>query len=404
MRVLSINTWHSYGGAARIARGLHEAINGMGHLSTFVSMETGAAAPRHVCLFKGKLEFKLSRLLNKLDQLASTQYWHEPFSRRILSMPEYKGCDIVHCHNLHCGFFNPSLLETFKNDGKKIVMTLHDEWWLTGHCAITYGCEGFKTGCRACPHLDFYPELAFDRAGRLFERKRALLHKLSPCITAPSAWLLNQAKTSGATDGLDLCKIPNFYDKTAFFPERNPERRSRTLLSVVNNADDKAKNFRLACKAVKLANQRLPDSRRWRLAIAGNCSEEFMRLCEGIPLEPLGYIKDSQKLRSAYNSASAFLISSRSEVCPVSILESLACGTPVIASRVGGIPETLDASNGILFESDDLDGLADRLVSFDSDSFDRDKIAETAKIFSSKNIIKSYISLLSSVLGKRAGE
>jgi glycosyltransferase involved in cell wall biosynthesis len=47
---------------------------------------------------------------------------------------------------------------------------------------------------------------------------------------------------------------------------------------------------------------------------------------------------------------------------PMSVLESLACGTPVIGARIGGIPEIVrDGETGLLFESGNAEELADKI-------------------------------------------
>jgi glycosyltransferase involved in cell wall biosynthesis len=58
-----------------------------------------------------------------------------------------------------------------------------------------------------------------------------------------------------------------------------------------------------------------------------------------------------------------FLLPSSQESFGLAALEAMACGVPVVASRVGGLPEVIDdRSNGFLHAPDDLDGMADSAV------------------------------------------
>jgi glycosyltransferase involved in cell wall biosynthesis len=62
-------------------------------------------------------------------------------------------------------------------------------------------------------------------------------------------------------------------------------------------------------------------------------------------------------------AADAFVLPSRCEAMPVTILEAMALGTPVVASEVGGIPELIEhGRSGLLFRSDDAEGLGDSLL------------------------------------------
>lgn len=63
----------------------------------------------------------------------------------------------------------------------------------------------------------------------------------------------------------------------------------------------------------------------------------------------LGTIKDDEKLVNCYNAADAFLIPSLEDNLPYTVMESLACGTPVVAFTTGGIPDMVQHDyNGYL--------------------------------------------------------
>jgi len=78
------------------------------------------------------------------------------------------------------------------------------------------------------------------------------------------------------------------------------------------------------------------------------------------------------------NAADALCLPSRNEGCPNVVLEALACGTPVIASKVGGVPELVEhGRNGLLVEPDDPAAMATAIEAFFERTWDRDYIAET---------------------------
>jgi glycosyltransferase involved in cell wall biosynthesis len=78
--------------------------------------------------------------------------------------------------------------------------------------------------------------------------------------------------------------------------------------------------------------------------------------------------------------ADAFVMFSRYENLPCVLIEAMACGLPVISSNVGGIPEIVHDFNGRLVDSEDEEGLADRLKELieENEHFDREKIRNFA--------------------------
>jgi glycosyltransferase involved in cell wall biosynthesis len=96
-----------------------------------------------------------------------------------------------------------------------------------------------------------------------------------------------------------------------------------------------------------------------------------------------------------YQLADTFVLFSRYENLPCVLLESLCCGTPIVATRVGGIAEII-ADNGFLVESEDEKALFDamRLFIDKKVSFSKPEIAQNAqKLYSVEAISSKFIEL-----------
>src|SRR5207249_7694772 len=70
-----------------------------------------------------------------------------------------------------------------------------------------------------------------------------------------------------------------------------------------------------------------------------------------------------QQVAGTLKQCNALVMFSRFENLPCVIIEALCCGLPVVSTNVGGIPELIDESNGILINSEDEDALLDAMKS-----------------------------------------
>ena len=175
-------------------------------------------------------------------------------------------------------------------------------------------------------------------------------------ITAPSRWL---AELTRKITGCSCTYLPNPINLKSFSPgDRTVARRKLGLpekgLVVLAGADslkDRRKGFDLLREAWKSGS--FHDA---TLALFG-------RHGESRPGEQyLGNLNSDEELVAAYRAADLYVHPARMENAPCTIQESLACGTPVVAFAVGGIPEMIrPGETGFLAESVNSTSLATTL-------------------------------------------
>ncbi len=122
---------------------------------------------------------------------------------------------------------------------------------------------------------------------------------------------------------------------------------------------------------------------RFRLLLVGEGPERG--LVEGLVREKtlqehvrlLGLRRDLAQL---YAAADLFLLTSVSEGIPVTVLEAMAAGLPVVATNVGGLPEIIeDGHTGLLTSAGDDAALAERIVQLLKDAASRERLADAGR-------------------------
>ena len=157
-------------------------------------------------------------------------------------------------------------------------------------------------------------------------------------------------------------KIDNVVDDFFFEPKaecRDPKTKRKTLLNITC-FDEPHKNVKGLLRAAKRLSEKRQD---WQLVLVGTGVdyEDVRSYADTLqfPERLLRWTGELTPLQVAeeFDKADLFVLSSRFENAPVVISESLAKGVPVIATKVGGIPEMVDEHCGILVSPDNDDEL-----------------------------------------------
>lgn len=377
MKVLFVNTYESFGGASRAAVRILRGLLQYGlQIQLFVkhnSSNVDYVVPLSRFMPSGILFKAFDWIATKIknqwqhhrwrpyERTKKNLYFSDLRSTRIHGALQKIDYDILHLHWINMRFLDIRELAKIK---KPIVWTLHDSWPFTGICHVPYECKQYETHCGACPMLGSSKN--HDLAYEVFENKMDAYKDLNLHIVTPSRWLAGCAMNSALLKKFPIHVIPNCIDTDLFQPEDKIEARNELgldpakkylLFGATQATTDKNKGFDLLLKALSGLERKNVE-----LIVYGS-DENLERYAIPIPYRSLGYIRDEKLMVQLYNAADICVVPSLSENLSNTIMESLSCGTPVIAFNIGGNGDMIEhQKNGYLAEEMDSKDLANGIL------------------------------------------
>ena len=267
--------------------------------------------------------------------------------------------DIVHCHNIYHQL-TPSIIGAAKKLGVPVVLTLHDY----KPVCPTYNRLAQGKPCSKCLDGDFSQVLrnrcaegSFGKSAVLFaeasvQRLLANYEKVDTYI-APSHFMqqaiahrIPQNRIKQLYNGIDInainaSEVDDGY--VLYIGRLVPEKGVETLLKAHTNSNQS-----------------------WQLKVAGTGPLLDVLKAQYKPSIFVGHLT-GDALKSMIEKAAVVVVPSEwYENCPMSILEAMAYGKPVVGSRMGGIPELVeDGKTGLLYTAGNVNELAavlDKLI------------------------------------------
>lgn len=323
--------------------------------------------------------------------------------------------DLIHLHNLHGYYLDyRGLFRWLREAGVPVVWTLHDCWAFTGHCCYFDaldrfdgpGCTRWISGCMKCPLKHTYPaSFGLDRSSANWAEKHRVfsdlprLHLVTPC-----RWLGDQVRQSFLARH-PCATIPYGIDLDAFRPITDqPASRllgldgKRLVLAVASKWDS-----RKGLDHITALRSRLPLG-SFAIAVVGVNRDQARSLPEGlIPIQRTESIKE---LAALYSLASVFVNPTLADNFPVTNLESLACGTPVVTYDTGGSPEAIDSATGAVVPKGDVAAAAsaiEQIASWDRDAARVRCRDRATALFSLAAQYRCYLNLYRSLLANASG-
>jgi glycosyltransferase involved in cell wall biosynthesis len=380
MKVLHINQSDIGGGAAIAGYRLHQGLLAqdleshqlVGKKETNSDRVAEVPRSRHI-----------ERNLQRITYRLGLNYLGNQTAHNLPQHPFYKEADILNFHNLHTGYFNylaiPKLTET-----KPAIFTLHDMWSFTGHCAYTYSCTKWQTGCGKCPDLETYPGVQRDNTAIEWKLKNWVYSRSNITVVTPSRWLTEQAEKS-MLNRFAIHHIPYGIDTDIYQPldqDRcryvlNIPANKKVLLFGAANIADARKGGDLLYKALVDLPQSLKDNAI--LLILGGSGEALAQAI-GISCITLGYISSDHIKAIAYSAADLFIFPTRADNLPLVLQESMACGTPMVSFKIGGVPDLVrPGETGYLAEAENITDFRNGIIELLEDSNLRSQLSHNCR-------------------------
>jgi glycosyltransferase involved in cell wall biosynthesis len=329
----------------------------------------------------------------------------------ISHQPHVLDADVLHLHWTNGGYLSIKNLEQLLKTGKPVVWTLHDMWAFTGGCHYSGECDHFINQCGNCWMLRDAGDSDLSFSGWL--RKADLLKAAKNMVFVTcSHWLADVARTSSLLKDFRIETIPNPIDTAIFSAKDTTAARtkwginpkSKIILFGAANIMDRRKGISYLMDALNDLKNNYDNVQDIEIVIFGK-NKSFDTGLFPFKVYEVGIISSQADLAELYSLADVFVSPAIEDNLPNTVMEALACATPVVAFNTGGIPDMVEhLQNGYLAEFKSatdfaagihyvLDGERRDFLSINA----RQKVVDT---FTNEKVAEQYMAVYQSILKK----
>ncbi|MCP3732906.1 glycosyltransferase [Sphingomonas sp. MG17] len=367
MKVVLLSQADAHGGAARAAHRLHTELLANG-IDSWMRVGRRMTDDPRVVTSRGKVARAIELVRPRIGEaLLRLQKTPNPVQHTLACLPSQlsssrlvQSADVVNLHWVGQEFMSIGDMAAID---RPAVWTLHDMWTFCGSEHLSDGLvnvrftSGYASDSRPRNHS------GIDLDSWTYNRKRKAWTRRQVVVT-PSTWLADCARRSALLHNWPVHVIPNPLPVDVFRPLdpatgraafRLPTDAPLVLFGALGGADNMIKGADLLWSTLRRLAQLRPDCQ----AVVVGQSRPAVTPEIGMPLHYVGRLADDQSLALLYSAVDVVVISSRIENLPQSGTEAHACGTPVVAFDVAGLPDVVDhRTTGYLAKAYDTEEMA----------------------------------------------
>lgn len=363
MNILYVNTCFWGGGAEKVARQLYYGMKDMDTKTYFIAGRYQRNLPEDVeVLYNNFFERVVSAILGIANH--NFLFGTVLARKKIIDFVKKNDIDIIHFHNIHGNYIGPNDIKAIKKSCNNIIFTMHDMWLITGCCPYGMSCNQWKDDnrCHMCKGNESLKR-GTRRASLYLKSKIKNISRIGSCYVSPSKWLMDCCSQSYLSSESKQW-IPNGVDINQFHVHDMEEVRKKhnlpldkhIILFSAHQINSPYKGIQYLTEA--LLN--LPDKESYFLLIVGKGRTEG--LDAKFKVYHTGYVRDGKVMNELYSASDIFVLPSMADTFPLTMLESMASGTPVLAFRTGGIPEAVNDEVGWCVDAGNSQALSAMIV------------------------------------------